>query len=115
MSWPLLLLHCGSKRAEPTVPARYNKAQRNWSITALASAKLVGRGDEIAADQTAINAMREQLKLLDTDGVVVFGEHDEAPMLFIGEKSALATVPVLISRWVHLQVQHSQQETCLLL
>jgi fructose-1,6-bisphosphatase/sedoheptulose 1,7-bisphosphatase-like protein len=46
---------------------------------------------------------------------VVFGERDEAPMLFIGEKSAQATVPVLISRWVHLQVQHSQQETCLLL
>ena len=111
MSWPLLLLHCGSKRAEPTVPARYNKAQRNWSITALASAKLASRGDEKAA----INAMREQLKPLHIAGVVVFGERDEAPMLFIGEKSAQATVPVLISRWVYLQVQHSQQETCLLL
>ena len=111
MSWPLLLLHCGSKRAEPTVPARYNKTQRNWSITALASAKLASRGDEKAA----INAMREHLKPLHIAGVVVFGERDEAPMLFIGEKSAQATVPVLISRWVHLQVQHSQQETCLLL
>lgn len=55
---------------------------------ALASAALVGRGDEKAADQAAVNAMREQLNLLDIAGVVVIGEgeRDEAPMLFIGEE-----------------------------
>ena len=55
---------------------------------ALASASWVGRGDEKAADQAAVNAMREQLNLLDIAGVVVIGEgeRDEAPMLFIGEE-----------------------------
>jgi len=55
---------------------------------ALASAKLVGKGDEKAADQAAVNAMREQLNMLDIAGVVVIGEgeRDEAPMLFIGEE-----------------------------
>lgn len=53
-----------------------------------ASARLVGRGDEKAADQAAVNAMREQLNMLDIKGVVVIGEgeRDEAPMLFIGEE-----------------------------
>ena len=55
---------------------------------ALASARLVGRGDEKAADQAAVNAMRDQLNLLDIAGVVVIGEgeRDEAPMLYIGEQ-----------------------------
>ena len=55
---------------------------------ALASANWVGRGDEKAADQAAVNAMREQLNLLDIAGVVVIGEgeRDEAPMLYIGEE-----------------------------
>ena len=54
---------------------------------AIASADLVGRGDEKAADQAAVNAMREQLNKLDIAGVVVIGEgeRDEAPMLYIGE------------------------------
>jgi fructose-1,6-bisphosphatase II / sedoheptulose-1,7-bisphosphatase len=53
-----------------------------------ASARLIGRGDEKAADQAAVNAMREQLNMLDIRGVVVIGEgeRDEAPMLFIGEE-----------------------------
>ncbi len=55
---------------------------------AMASARLVGRGDEKAADQAAVNAMRDQLNLLDIQGTVVIGEgeRDEAPMLFIGEE-----------------------------
>ena len=55
---------------------------------ALASAALIGRGDEKAADLAAVNAMRQQLNLLDIAGVVVIGEgeRDEAPMLFIGEE-----------------------------
>tara|TARA_R110002124_G_scaffold106467_21_gene258433 strand:- start:42239 stop:43204 length:966 start_codon:yes stop_codon:yes gene_type:complete len=55
---------------------------------ALASADWVGRGDEKAADQAAVNAMRDQLNMLEIEGVVVIGEgeRDEAPMLFIGEE-----------------------------
>ncbi len=55
---------------------------------ALACADLIGRGDEKAADQAAVNAMREQLNLLAIQGVVVIGEgeRDEAPMLYIGEE-----------------------------
>ncbi|PVA10487.1 fructose-bisphosphatase class II [Pelagivirga sediminicola] len=55
---------------------------------ALACADMIGRGDEKAADQLAVNAMREQLNKLAIKGVVVIGEgeRDEAPMLFIGEE-----------------------------
>ncbi len=55
---------------------------------AIASASWIGRGDEKAADQAAVNAMREQLNKLDIAGVVVIGEgeRDEAPMLYIGEE-----------------------------
>ncbi|MFN3292162.1 MAG: class II fructose-bisphosphatase [Gemmobacter sp.] len=55
---------------------------------AIASARLIGRGDEKAADQVAVDAMRRQLNLLDIRGTVVIGEgeRDEAPMLYIGEE-----------------------------
>ncbi|MDR9395370.1 MAG: class II fructose-bisphosphatase [Roseovarius sp.] len=55
---------------------------------ALACAPMIGRGDEKAADQAAVNAMREELGKLPIRGVVVIGEgeRDEAPMLYIGEE-----------------------------
>jgi len=55
---------------------------------AIACASLIGRGDEKAADQAAVDAMRNQLNKLEIAGVVVIGEgeRDEAPMLFIGEE-----------------------------
>jgi fructose-1,6-bisphosphatase II / sedoheptulose-1,7-bisphosphatase len=64
---------------------------------ALASAKLIGRGDEKAADQAAVNAMRDQLNKLDIQGVVVIGEgeRDEAPMLYIGEEVGKGTGPAV--------------------
>ncbi|MDP4033438.1 MAG: class II fructose-bisphosphatase [Pseudorhodobacter sp.] len=64
---------------------------------ALASARLIGRGDEKAADQAAVNAMREQLNRLDIAGVVVIGEgeRDEAPMLFIGEEVGTGNGPAV--------------------
>ena len=64
---------------------------------ALASAALIGRGDEKAADQAAVNAMRDQLNLLDIAGVVVIGEgeRDEAPMLYIGEKVGTGNGPAV--------------------
>ncbi len=64
---------------------------------ALASASLIGRGDEKAADQAAVNAMRDQLNLLDIAGVVVIGEgeRDEAPMLYIGEEVGTGKGPAV--------------------
>ncbi len=64
---------------------------------ALASAQLIGRGDEKAADQAAVNAMRDQLNLLDIAGVVVIGEgeRDEAPMLYIGEQVGTGNGPAV--------------------
>ncbi|MBM9593134.1 class II fructose-bisphosphatase [Rhodobacteraceae bacterium MCCB 386] len=64
---------------------------------AMASARLIGRGDEKAADQAAVNAMREQLNMLDIAGVVVIGEgeRDEAPMLFIGEEVGTGEGPAV--------------------
>ncbi|NOR62019.1 MAG: class II fructose-bisphosphatase [Rhodobacteraceae bacterium] len=55
---------------------------------AIAAAKLVGAGDEKAADQAAVDAMRTQLNKLDIRGRIVIGEgeRDEAPMLYIGEE-----------------------------
>lgn len=64
---------------------------------AIASAHLVGRGDEKAADQAAVNAMRNQLNMLDIAGTVVIGEgeRDEAPMLYIGEKVGTGKGPAV--------------------
>jgi fructose-1,6-bisphosphatase II / sedoheptulose-1,7-bisphosphatase len=55
---------------------------------AVKAARLRGRGDEKAADQAAVDAMRRELNNLPINGTVVIGEGelDEAPMLFIGEK-----------------------------
>lgn len=64
---------------------------------ATASADLVGRGDEKAADQAAVNAMRDQLNLLEIQGTVVIGEgeRDEAPMLYIGEEVGTGEGPAV--------------------
>jgi fructose-1,6-bisphosphatase II / sedoheptulose-1,7-bisphosphatase len=64
---------------------------------ALASARLIGRGDEKAADQAAVDAMRKQLNQLDIKGVVVIGEgeRDEAPMLYIGEEVGTGEGPAV--------------------
>ncbi len=64
------------------------EAVRVTELTALAASRLMGRGDEKAADQAAVNAMREALNSLAIDGRVVIGEgeRDEAPMLYIGEE-----------------------------
>ena len=64
---------------------------------AMASAKLIGRGNEKAADQAAVDAMRTQLNMLDINGVVVIGEgeRDEAPMLYIGEEVGTGNGPAV--------------------
>lgn len=65
---------------------------RVTEAAAVAAAKLVGRGDEKAADHAAVEAMRAALNTLEMDGTVVIGEgeRDEAPMLYIGEKVGAA-------------------------
>ena len=62
---------------------------------AVSSARLRGRGQEKAADQAAVDAMRRELNKLPIDGTVVIGEGelDEAPMLFIGEQVGGKTGP----------------------
>lgn len=62
---------------------------------AVAAARQRGRGDERAADQAAVDAMRRELNCLPIQGTVVIGEgeRDEAPMLFIGEKVGLGSGP----------------------
>ncbi len=66
-------------------------AGRVTEAAAIAAWKLVGRGDEIAADQAAVDAMRTALNSLAINGEIVIGEgeRDEAPMLYIGEKVGL--------------------------
>lgn len=68
---------------------------RVTEAAALASAPLIGRGDEKAADQAAVDAMRKALNNCHIRGTVVIGEgeRDEAPMLFIGEKVGDGTGP----------------------
>lgn len=73
-----------------------NKMDRNLALeavrvveaAALAASRLVGRGDEKAADAAAVDAMRDALNSLAIEGRVVIGEgeRDEAPMLYIGEE-----------------------------
>lgn len=61
---------------------------RVTEAAALAASNWMGKGDEKAADQAAVDAMRVALNGLEIEGTVVIGEgeRDEAPMLFIGEK-----------------------------
>ena len=61
---------------------------RVTEAAAIAASKLIGRGDEKAADHAAVEAMRAAFDELAIDGTVVIGEgeRDEAPMLYIGEK-----------------------------
>lgn len=64
------------------------EAVRATEAAAIACARLMGRGNNRAADEAAVDAMREALNSIEIDGTVVIGEgeRDEAPMLFIGEK-----------------------------
>ena len=68
------------------------EAVRVTEAAALSASRLMGRGDEKAADQAAVDAMRQALNSLAIEGTVVIGEgeRDEAPMLYIGEKVGAA-------------------------
>jgi fructose-1,6-bisphosphatase II / sedoheptulose-1,7-bisphosphatase len=75
------------------------EAVRVTEAAALAASRLMGRGDEKAADQAAVDAMRQALNGLNIDGTVVIGEgeRDEAPMLYIGEKVGAGGPPIDIA------------------
>ena len=70
---------------------------RVTEAAAIAASRMIGRGNEKAADAAAVEAMRAAFNNLEFDGTVVIGEgeRDEAPMLYIGEKvgSAIGTGP----------------------
>ena len=72
-------------------------AVRVTEAAAVASWTMVGRGDEKAADQAAVDAMRTALNELAIDGEIVIGEgeRDEAPMLYIGEKVGQGRGPAI--------------------
>jgi fructose-1,6-bisphosphatase II / sedoheptulose-1,7-bisphosphatase len=71
------------------------EAVRVTEAAALSASLLIGRGDEKAADQAAVDAMRRALNALPIQGTVVIGEgeRDEAPMLYIGEPVGTGTGP----------------------
>ena len=73
------------------------EAVRVTEAAAIAASRWMGRGNEKAADQAAVDAMREALNGLEIDGTVVIGEgeRDEAPMLYIGERVGEGAGPKL--------------------
>jgi len=75
------------------------EAVRVTEAAAIAAARLIGRGDEHAADHAAVEAMRAAFNILPIDGTVVIGEgeRDEAPMLYIGEKVGSGGIKVDIA------------------
>jgi len=70
---------------------------RVTEAAAIAASRLIGRGNEKAADAAAVEAMRAALNELDVNGTVVIGEgeRDEAPMLYIGEKVGSGSGPAI--------------------
>jgi fructose-1,6-bisphosphatase II len=70
---------------------------RVTEAAALASGRLMGRGDKEAADQAAVDAMRSVFDTVHICGTVVIGEgeKDEAPMLYIGEKVGISEEPLV--------------------
>ncbi len=70
---------------------------RVTEAAALAAGRFVGRGDKIAADKAAVDAMRLILNTVQMDGIIVIGEgeKDEAPMLFNGERLGTGEPPMV--------------------
>lgn len=90
---------------QPAVQKNKETPTRNLALdlvrvteaAALAAARYMGRGNKIAADKAAVDAMRLILNTIEMDGVIVIGEgeKDEAPMLFNGEKLGTGQPPAL--------------------
>jgi hypothetical protein len=86
------LVRCG-EATRRTLEAAADEAE----LAAIAAYPQIGRGDEKAADQVAVDAMRTALNALPIDGKIVIGEgeRDEAPMLYIGEKVGTGKGPAI--------------------
>jgi fructose-1,6-bisphosphatase II / sedoheptulose-1,7-bisphosphatase len=82
----------GSPAGSPLDRVLTMELVRVTEAAAMAASRLVGRGDETAADDAAVKAMRQAFDLVCVDGTVVIGEgeRDHAPMLYIGEKLGAA-------------------------
>lgn len=90
---------------QPAVQKNKETPTRNLALdlvrvteaAALAAARYMGRGNKIAADKAAVDAMRLILNTIEMDGIIVIGEgeKDEAPMLFNGEKLGTGQPPAL--------------------
>ena len=95
---------------------------RVTEAAAYAAARWMGRGDKNAADQAAVDAMRNALDGVDMHGIVVIGEgeKDEAPMLYIGEEVGnglppevdVAVDPVEGTRLTAMGAETSSSSTC---
>jgi fructose-1,6-bisphosphatase II len=94
------------KKGDPMSEIRFEQSatkERNLAMElvrvteagALSAGRWMGKGDKVAVDQAAVNAMRQALDGVDMHGVVVIGEgeKDEAPMLYIGEIVGNGTPP----------------------
>lgn len=70
---------------------------RVTEAAALSAARFMGRGDKIAADRAAVDAMRLVLNTIQMDGIIVIGEgeKDEAPMLYNGERLGTGEAPLV--------------------
>jgi fructose-1,6-bisphosphatase II / sedoheptulose-1,7-bisphosphatase len=88
-----------ARSAQPSIIDRILSIElaRVTERAAVAAARLRGHGDEKAADQAAVDAMRTELNNLPIDGRVVIGEgeRDEAPMLYIGEEVGTKNGPAV--------------------
>ncbi|MBL6621335.1 MAG: class II fructose-bisphosphatase [Rickettsiales bacterium] len=73
------------------------EAVRVTEFAALSCSSWIGKGEKEAADQAAVNAMRDSLNTMDIDGTIVIGEgeRDKAPMLYIGEKVGTGNGPAI--------------------
>ena len=100
----------------PTKPDRNIALElvRVTEAAALAAARWVGRGDKIAADGAAVDAMRHVLDSVAMDGVVVIGEgeKDEAPMLFNGEQIGDGSPPRSTSPSTRSRGRRSARAAC---
>ena len=89
------------------VPHLSDAMVRVTEVAAIAAAKLAGKGDEKAADQAAVDAMRTAFNSVNFQGRIVIGEgeRDEAPMLYIGEEVGTVTVRPSTLRWIRLKAR----------
>jgi fructose-1,6-bisphosphatase II / sedoheptulose-1,7-bisphosphatase len=91
------MLDAVTPASAPFLSILASSAARVTELAAIASWAQIGRGNEKAADQLAVDAMRTALNELEIDGRIVIGEgeRDEAPMLFIGEKVGTGNGPAI--------------------